>query len=133
MSEQYNAMSAILDKHAPFIEKELTERKGCEWFNEDCKLAKRKRRRAERAWRKSNSKDNLARLRLCEDQYRLVLTNAKIIYQQEKINDCGNDQRLMFKIANTLLDRKKDTRLPAHTNTKQLAEQFVQYFKTKVE
>ena len=56
----YNStLSAALDRHAPLVTKFITVRPLVPWFSEDIRDSRRKRRRAERKWRRSRSVNDL--------------------------------------------------------------------------
>ena len=53
-------------------------------------------------------------------------------YYSKCINDSGNCQKSLFKIANELLDEIKQKVPPSHSDPKQLAEDFNTYYIEKV-
>ena len=48
-----NILGSLLDRHAPVKHKNTTNRSCVPWMNDEIKLAKRQRRKAERKWRAS--------------------------------------------------------------------------------
>ena len=48
------------------------------------------------------------------------------------VKDKENCQKSLFKVANELLDKNEDRVLPSHSNPKELADQFNQYYVDKV-
>ena len=48
-----NTLRAVLDKHAPIIEKRVVIHENSPWFTDEIKIAKTERRKAERRWRLS--------------------------------------------------------------------------------
>ena len=58
--DRYNlGMRALLDKHAPIIQRVLTVRRHAPWYTESLHDAKRRRRRLERLWRHSKEEADL--------------------------------------------------------------------------
>ena len=48
-----NALRSLLDKHAPLKKRIVTVRPSSPWYSDDIRLAKAKRRRLERQWRRT--------------------------------------------------------------------------------
>ena len=131
--QQYNStLSAILDKHAPIITKTITIRPYSPWFNDDIKLAKTERRRLERRWRKSKSSVDLERYKVSYRRVMELCLEAKTAYFKNKINACSGDQKAIFKISDNLLFRKKNNILPTFSDPKELANDFSDFFKQKI-
>ena len=130
---QYNdTLKKIFDKHAPLKSKVVTIRPQTLWYNEAIGQAKRERKRAERKWRKTRltvdrqiyvSKRNAVN-RLCN--------NAKKDFYGRKISECQNDQKQIFKIANSLLHKSNETPLPEHESSQELANRFADFFTEKI-
>ena len=56
----YNTtLTSMIDKHAPLTTKIVKARSQVPWYNHDIAAAKRKRRKAERIWRKTKAEDDL--------------------------------------------------------------------------
>ena len=49
------------------------------------------------------------------------------------IEEAGNDQKLLFKVANSLKDKTEIRTLPDHTDTLQLANEYNNYYLTKID
>ena len=61
-----------------------------------------------------------------------LLKKAKRSYYVGLIEDCGDDSKQLFSVANRLLNRKQSSPLPSHTDSSAMAETFIKYFRTKV-
>ena len=132
--QMYNsALSRLLDVHAPAKTRKIRNRTDCPWFNSDIAEAKRKRRRLERKWL-SSDKNEIDRKLFCAQKnvVNSLLKKAKRSYFVGLIEDCGDDSKQLFSIANRLLNRKQSSPLPSHTDSSALAETFIKYFRTKV-
>jgi hypothetical protein len=134
LSVQYHTcLSQVLSQHAPVTERIVTDRSGFPWFTDNCRKAKSEKRRAERAWRKSKLTVHLDILRQSILDYKVSCKQAKSEYFQHKIEDNSKDQKVLFQVAHTLLHKKKDRRLPTHTNAQDLANDFIGFFSQKIE
>jgi hypothetical protein len=130
---QYNAsLLAVLNKHAPVLTKNIVVRPHSPWFNDDIKLAKRARRQAERRWLSSGLTVHLDLLREARLRVNQLCANAKQQFYQMSIEKNRKDQKALFKLTNTLLYKKRDNRLPEHTEPGDLAERFATYFSEKI-
>ncbi|XP_071492587.1 uncharacterized protein [Diadema antillarum] len=133
--ENYNsALSRLLNIHAPAKTRKIRKRTDCPWYNSDIAAAKRKRRRLERKWL-SNGKSEIDRKLLCAQKnvVNSLLKKAKRSYYVGLIEDCGEDSKRLFSVANRLLNRKQSSPLPSHTDSSAMAETFIDYFRNKVE
>ena len=63
-----------------------------------------------------------------------MLPKSKIrSFLKQDISENSNNQREIFKVANTLLYRNKSNKLPSFTNPTDLANSFLEYFHSKIE
>ena len=132
IDQYYSSLSAVLDRHAPVITKEVIIRRHSPWFNEELAAARRKRRQVERRWTKSRLSIHLDLLRKEHVQYSRWCRLAKQLYYQQEISECGNDARKMFRITDSLMKGKQERALPTHEDPKSLANDFVEYFCSKI-
>ena len=58
------------------------------------------------------------------------LYHSKCSFLNDKIVDCGNNFKSMFRTINDILQKNKPTKLPDHNTAKDLADQFATYFAT---
>jgi exonuclease III len=131
---QYNViLQEVLDRHAPLLEKKVRKRRHTEWYNEDIMLAKRARRRAENKWRKT-------KLSVHRDMYKsecirvhVLVKSAKAKFYQDKIDQCGTDQKELFKVAKKLTHQDKAATLPTYHDAVELGDRFAEYFTLKIE
>ena len=134
LANQYEtSLRQVLDKHAPTIEKDVVERAESPWFTDECKASKTEKRKAERKWRTTKLSVHLEILMVRTKEYKSVCSQSKSLYFQRKIADNHGNQKELFQIANSLLHRKKDARLPSHVNSFDLANTFTQFFTPKIE
>ena len=126
----YNsATSECLDKFAPRKTCSRSTRPRNLWFNENIQIARRKRRRAERKWRKNPSEANRSEFTDAIKNVNESIIHAKKDYLMETLDNADN--RKVFQTLNHLLQRNIKV-LPAHNCPLQLANSFAQYFKEKI-
>ncbi|XP_033112549.1 uncharacterized protein LOC117113348 [Anneissia japonica] len=130
----YNLRLRMLrDKLAPEKKKTITIRSKSQWYTDDCRDAKRRRRRLERMWLKSGKNaDHMNYKQQCSVYYD-ILDAARTSYIHTQIKECGSDQRRLFKLTNKLLGRCDDEELPSAVSDKELAQDFNTFFCEKVQ
>ena len=130
--DQYNTvLGDILDKHAPVIEKSIYIKPDTQWYTDEIRTEKRKRRQLECKWRKTYNTDDKKRY---QEQCTIVNTmvkSARETHFSDKIANC-TDQKQLFAVANKLLHRKTEAPMPSHESLEELAERFSQYFINKI-
>ncbi|PIK54972.1 hypothetical protein BSL78_08111 [Apostichopus japonicus] len=126
-------MSDLLNKHAPLSTKRVVIRPKQPWFTNSLHSAKRNRRKAERKWISSRSLIDFDKFKKERNSYNIQLYRSKCTFLNNKIMDCGNDFKSMFRTINDILQRKRPTKLPDHDSAKDLADQFAAYFSTKIQ
>ena len=128
LSSQYHNLSlAVVDEHSPILKKKVTSDQPI-WIDKEYKNARATRRKFERDWKKSRTDVNRVRYmnqkKLCSE---LALTKQTDHYSKI-IDNAGNCQKSLFKVANELLDKTKEKILPSYSDPKQLANEFNEYF-----
>ncbi|XP_033099812.1 uncharacterized protein LOC117103379 [Anneissia japonica] len=134
MVSAYNrTLNSIQNEVAPEKMKVATMRQMSRWYNDNCRIEKRKCRVLERKWIKScDSVDKTAFKKQCA-KYHSVLTNyTKTAYFQSQVEKCGIDQRLLFSLMNKLCGKSKETLLPSTPSDVELAQAFNTYFHNKI-
>ena len=61
-----------------------------------------------------------------------MLIATKDIYYSSKIADCGRDAKQLFNITKHLMGNEKIAKMPVHTCSSLMAQQFSDFFITKV-
>jgi hypothetical protein len=130
---QYNSsLKTIMDKHAPLISKVVTTKPNTPWFNSEIKQAITDRRRSERKWIKSKLQIYLSILKENRLKVTSLCAKAKEKYYQDKIANSNGNQTHLFKIVNDLMHKKKYNNIWQNENNKELANEFVDFFSTKI-
>ena len=62
-----------------------------------------------------------------------LIKEARIGYYQNKISENARNQKELFSITNTLLNRKETSPLPSYDSPKELADRMADYFEQKID
>ncbi|KAL9978237.1 hypothetical protein ACROYT_G015732 [Oculina patagonica] len=122
---------STIDKHAPEVSRSITLRPHAPWFTAELRDAKRKRRRCERAYRKSRLVVHEQIYREQCRSYATLLENTKAQYYKSKIEEA--DQKDLFRLIDGMFHLKPVPIFPSHDNVEQLTEKFSCYFIDKIE
>ena len=110
----------------------ISQHKKVPWFNNDVKVAKMARLKAERKWCQSRSDDDRQRYVQAKDMMVTLIKKYKKRHFCEKIMECKGNQKLLFRTANLLLNRTKSTKLP-DSDSEKLPEVFSNYFISEIQ
>ena len=124
-------MGDLLDKHAPAKTKEIKLVKKSPWFDEEYVALRKRRRKAEKRFRKSKSqvdKDEFIDLRKQTTQ---LAKDKKISYVSRKLEQ--GTTKTLYSVVNELIDNEKEVVLPTAESDEELAERFLKYFKEKID
>ena len=123
---------AVIEKHAPVKKKIINLDKAPPWMDTEYKQNRAQRRRLEKKWKKSKlANDREAYISQRKTCSTMSLYKQKIYYSKV-ITEAGNNQKELFKVVNEVLDRKKIKSLPEHSDSKQLADEFNQFYIDKI-
>ena len=132
--ESYNSeLGEILNKHAPIITKTTRLRSRGPWYDDNVHAARKHMRIAERNYRKYKSTENYRQFRDHEDMYIRALQSAKERFYSDLVDSNSCDQRKLFRTLNKVMHREKKNPLPDHACSYQLANDFNNYFHSKVD
>ena len=92
-----NTLSSLLDRHALVKHKNVTSRPCVPWMNDEIKLAKRQRRKAERKWRASKAHIDLLSYRTMRNRVTFLSNKARSDYYTNFITENSTDQRRLEK------------------------------------
>jgi hypothetical protein len=128
-----NTLRSLLDKHAPEKTITVTERPYTPWYNDEINDAKKLRRKYERLMRQP------PRLTIHREMYleqahvvTEMIKAAKTSYFTDKVNECGRDQKALFRIIGELQGKKKCALLPDFPTAMDAAEKFSEFFQNKI-
>lgn len=130
--DQYNVvLSELIDKHAPERSRSITLRPNAPWFNDDLRALKRQRRKFERKYLSTRLEVHRQMYRDQCQIYTAALHSAKSTYYKVKISESDNHQ--LFNMVDGLFKVKRLPPLPSHVSCHSLAEDFSEFFHSKIE
>ena len=130
-----SVISSVLNKHAPA--KNIYFKPGrSDWWNENCNDARKKRRAAERLWKKHKSRADAQDYReiykeTCVDTT-LIISRERNRYYEKRLADAKGDPKATYRIINNLLDKDLSQKSPSGPTHQAVAESLKNYFDDKV-
>ena len=127
-----NFFLTLRDRHCPLINKSIIVREDGPWYNRDIALARRRRRQAERQWRRlktESSRDEYVRARRAVNEQ---IFQNKISFFRRKFEACGGDQKKIYNLLDSLLGHRSVSVLPDSSSSTELADRFSNYFIAKI-
>ena len=130
----YNdVLKELLDKHAPEQEKCVTIRHRERLMTEEVKEEKRKLRQLERKKRHTQSVSDCEAYKAQKHRYHKLLQESETLFNSELVMKNSDNPRNLFNVVNNILGRKQKAPLPPHESAEQLANDFGDFFESKVE
>jgi hypothetical protein len=133
LAEYDTQITGLLDKHAPLKTKTQTLRPHTPWFNEDIYNLKKQRRKAELQWRKSHLEEERQIYCNFRDSFNAHVIKAKTAHFNNKVEDCGSDQKALFRVVNQLLGKNSELKLPSHDTVEDILDKFGNFFSSKIQ
>ena len=96
-------MRSLLDKHAPLKFVRSTRRQAAPWYDDECRAAKAKRRKAEKRYRLHRSTDHLAEWCRQSQVVRSLFQSKYSAYWSDTFIACKGDTREMWSNVDRLL------------------------------
>ena len=130
----YNEIvTAAIDKLCPVVTKKVNVNRSSPWYDLELRELKRKRRRAERAWRKHKHKE--AKLIYCKfrDDYNDMIKGKRSSYYKKHISSLKGNSKELYKSVNKLIGKATTASLPACADLNTLRNDFKDYFTNKIE
>ena len=131
--DSYNSfITSIADKHAPLKKRQVTIHPDAEWYNDELKVEKQKRRKLERQARRTKLRVHWELHDQQRDHYNLLLERAQTKFYQETIRDAPSSKD-QWRTLNRLLGKSGATPLPTHDSPQKLCNDFNGFFVEKIE
>ena len=130
----YNkALSTLIDDHAPEITKIVKVVNKAPWFNDEYRILRQQRRKAERRFR--HSKLEVDRLRFVELRKMCTQTSFRMKkqYFRSMIDMHANNSKMLYSFINRLTDKGQPYCLPSNTDDRTLANDFSQFYVDKID
>lgn len=131
-----NITNNTLDRHAPLITKKLVGKNNIPWQDSEYRNERALRRKLERKWKKSGTRDGPERILYTEQRKKCanLATSKRSQFYRSLIQKNEGDQSSLFQIVSKVLDKQKSSGiLPQFGNQPEhLANQFNQFYTDKV-
>ena len=114
---------SIVNHHCSLLFKHHQVETENSWYSDKFKYAKTIRRKAERTWCQTS-------LTVHFEIYKDLFEEEKYFYSP-KIEECGKDQKKLFKLARNFMRSNLNANLPHFTSAELLADKFSNFFMEK--
>ena len=135
-----NNLSNLLEKHAPEITKTVTIKPNRPWYSKQVETQKRIMRRHEKLWQKYKQDHLWVALQIERKNIKNLLLATKTETLSNKVLECKQDTKKLYKLVHHLTSMKADNPLPKHENEENLGKWVCRLFhrqnrenKTRVE
>ena len=91
-----------------------------------------RRRKAERTWLRSGLPSDHDTFKEEKKNFNQCLYQFKCTYFNEKLKNCGNNYKKLFRAIKSIIQNKASSKLPDHDCHVELAERFSLFFLSKV-
>ena len=125
-------LSQVLDRHAPLKTKTVRARPKVPWYTSEIAEAKRRRRKAERRWRRTRSQEDLLAFKKLKNHVTYLSTRAKRAFYPDFVNDNSEDQGKLFRATRGLLLPRNELCFPEYTDNSILANDIGRFFDRKI-
>jgi exonuclease III len=122
----------LLNEMVPLKTKMVSGKDKPPWYSHDLYIERAKRRKLERTWRRTRTASDYRRYKDQENAFKTLLHDTRKQHYEGRIQEQNGNQRGLYSIINTLLDRKKVSKLPRDGSEQELAERFSDYFVSKI-
>ena len=126
-------LRSTLDLHAPELTKFITVRKKKPWYNEELRKIRCRVRRAEKLYRRHGTTLLWKLFDTIRTEYKQNIKKSKIQTYTRQVADCKGDTKKLYNLVYRLMGKEKSSPLPDHTDEESLANDFANYFMSKIE
>ena len=131
--DQYNStLCDLLNKHAPLKTKNITIWPIVHWYSYETKSLKVIRRKCENRWRASKLTVHRQAYNEARNAVTGDIAKAKTNHFKTRVDECGNDQKALFRVIDEILHTKDKKSLPQHSELNYLLQQFSDFFQQKI-
>ena len=127
-----STLAIVMDRHAPLLQRTVNEKR-TEFTTPEIINLRRKRRKAERQYRKQKNSGNLASFYNLQNSVFKAVRKSRNAFYSSKFAHSKGKQKETYQIFNKLIGKQQGKKpLPEHTDEKQLSERFKDFFHTKI-
>lgn len=98
-------LAQAFDRQAPLRTKVIRSRPLDPWFHEEIKAARREKRKAERKWRRTGSREDMLAYKAKKNNANALMNEARCTFYHDFIEDNSRNQRSLFSAAKKLLSQ----------------------------
>lgn len=124
--------SQILDKHAPVLVKEITDRKSAPWFDGEYKCLRAQRRKADKTWKKTGLPEDREIYVHLRDQCAILANKKKHVFVKGEFEKHSYSPKSLYRFVDNFLDNEKTLTLPPSDSLAETVENFNNYFQDKI-
>ena len=103
------------------------------WFNDEIKTERQLRRKYERLAKRTKLACHEDMLRNQKNKVNVMCHSARCDHYSKKVQECGTDQKAMFRIIKELFHESTGSQYPDYDSINSLVEGFSDYFIGKIE
>ena len=129
MDNATECITSCLDSHAPLRQHKTRKRCHHPWYNDTIHAERVSRRRLERKWKKSKLESDRSSYMIQRKLVIDLIRDAKQKYYHDRLSDAAPKEA--FRVIKDLI-ASKACPLPMHTDDKQLADDFLEFFSQKI-
>ena len=127
-----NILTSLLDRHAPIRTKMVKEKfEKPKWWNSDCQQARRKKRQAERRYKKTMSSAARLAFRNASKSSTANIVRVRNNYFKTKMEDAGGNVKQVYGLVKYLLGNEVESKYPVVNSDENLAEKFAGFLMIK--
>jgi hypothetical protein len=127
-----DGLKRVLDRQAPLVTRRVRIRPSAPWLTSQVRDARRKRRRAERLWKKTKLTIHRDMFVDARNKASHSVFLAKRDYYSDKIDSPVFNTKQLFNVSNELLKKGKSSCLPSNIPSADLPFQFSKFFSDKI-
>ena len=98
-------LKSIIDRHAPWRKKTMSQRAQAPWLSDEIRSVKRFRRIAERNWRSTKSESDRRSFKLLRNKAVFLMNKSRCEFYTDFISNISDNQRKLFAATKKLLNQ----------------------------
>ena len=134
LANYYNdTLAHALDRHAPLCTKVIKARPLVPWFNDDIKITRRNKRKAERKWRRTGGTEDMKNYKIMKNNSNKLMNEVRSQFYKNFIEENNFNQHKLFAAAKKLLNHgDKRVAFPPSVDKLKYVNQMGNYFVEKI-
>ena len=121
-----------LDSDCPVITATELVRDECPWYDGRINQLRQARRKAEKVWLQLRTPESRSAFCQARNNVTNGIKSRKVEYYKDRVEQCGTDQRKLYRVVHELLGSKKKKQVPHGRTEEALSEGFSNFYDEKV-